>query len=1121
LLPHPLLRPAALGLLLALALAVPAEAAWDPPGMDLTRPRLLFRAEDLDTLRERLPREPYRTLFERLLARAAEADGVSLGDPFIDASRFRARAAKNLAFVYALDRTLVDGEVVPFPSAAAREAVGDRVRELLLNLFPFSRIDRFLPVPVGDWDRDITTSEELLQYATAYDTLAGAGYDFGDARGAIVERLTDLASNLYLNYIRPETAKSAFGFNGSEVHQNNHRSKVGAALVAAGVALAEETPAPGEDPQGIREPARWIEYGLDQMDLVVRWVLTAGDGAYGEGLHYLNFAAQNLHPVLRAWDRLVDGTTWQARGLALPSLWRHPLFRRSQRWALDLTLPDGSLAPFDDSPVGRSYFFGTAPRPRDPALAAAFAWRWAHATEPFRAAGNVDLAADAIVNHVDDVAPAPPPGSPTAFYPEGGNAVFRSDWSEDGIVAVVLAEHDTAASFGRDRNGLGVGPQSHEHEDAGSVLLHAFGERLLLEPGFVEFDVLNALARPEAHSLVYAEDARPTALFLATILWGDRSARPRADGLGVLHAALDGDFLDAVSVATRHGLPLGNDSVHIRRRFLFPDDRYLVVADRVGATGPARSYRWLWHGNGGATSGGDFTPTPIGGRWSRAAARLDAAVDVAEVEPVLETGVSDHEVPGGERREHVVLRTHASGTDLHALTLLYPTRTDAAPPRVRRLGWAGTAALALEDEAGDRRVAVAHRAGSGTPLRLSAEVTGLAEVETDGRLLLVDETAAGAIRLAWAEAATHLSREGRDLLRVATPGRLGLRPGPRRAELVVDNADAVVELPPLSFEPRVADGACALHRFGDRSFVELGHERRVVLRPGPRRRGPFRGRGHRIPPLWGGKHPVWEVSPIWGDPPAWGRRLRRWLRRAAPNARPAADPGPTQRVAVGAHVTLDASASCDADGDALRARWTLEAAPPGSDWILEDADGFHPVLRADRPGPFHLDLVVTDARGQASRPARLVVVAGDVCADGRDDDRDGLIDTDDPDCDSPVDASRAPVARDDLFVVPARRPFEAPTSVLANDEDPDGDALTAVVEAPPRHGSLLLLADGRFFYEPRHGFAGTDHFEYRARDAERAASAPARVTLEVQRHRGVPFRVERSRSGDRARRGPR
>ncbi|MHB1033577.1 MAG: tandem-95 repeat protein [Pirellulales bacterium] len=73
----------------------------------------------------------------------------------------------------------------------------------------------------------------------------------------------------------------------------------------------------------------------------------------------------------------------------------------------------------------------------------------------------------------------------------------------------------------------------------------------------------------------------------------------------------------------------------------------------------------------------------------------------------------------------------------------------------------------------------------------------------------------------------------------------------------------------------------------------------------------------------------------------------------------------------------------------------------------------------------------------------------------------------------------------------------AAPGVLANDIDVDGDSLTAVLEAGPTNGTLMLNADGSFTYTPNDGFSGTDSFSYRANDAALQSDA-ATVTITVQ-----------------------
>jgi len=67
-----------------------------------------------------------------------------------------------------------------------------------------------------------------------------------------------------------------------------------------------------------------------------------------------------------------------------------------------------------------------------------------------------------------------------------------------------------------------------------------------------------------------------------------------------------------------------------------------------------------------------------------------------------------------------------------------------------------------------------------------------------------------------------------------------------------------------------------------------------------------------------------------------------------------------------------------------------------------------------------------------------------------------------------------------------------------NDQDPDGESVTAVLVTPTAHGALALHADGSFTYTPQAGVTGTDTFVYRAVDDVGAFTPPTIVTIVVQ-----------------------
>jgi hypothetical protein len=93
----------------------------------------------------------------------------------------------------------------------------------------------------------------------------------------------------------------------------------------------------------------------------------------------------------------------------------------------------------------------------------------------------------------------------------------------------------------------------------------------------------------------------------------------------------------------------------------------------------------------------------------------------------------------------------------------------------------------------------------------------------------------------------------------------------------------------------------------------------------------------------------------------------------------------------------------------------------------------------------------------------------------------------------------APRAATDFHATPpdVALQVDAASGVLANDQDAEGDVLTAAVVTPPEHGTVALAPDGSFTYTPEAGFTGFDSFAYRATDAGLAGSDPASVVIRI------------------------
>ena len=84
------------------------------------------------------------------------------------------------------------------------------------------------------------------------------------------------------------------------------------------------------------------------------------------------------------------------------------------------------------------------------------------------------------------------------------------------------------------------------------------------------------------------------------------------------------------------------------------------------------------------------------------------------------------------------------------------------------------------------------------------------------------------------------------------------------------------------------------------------------------------------------------------------------------NTAPIARAGTDQSVLAGSLVSLDGSASSDAESDPLTYTWTLVTRPADSVAVLSAANASRPQFTADKPGTYSLSLVVSDGKLSSS-----------------------------------------------------------------------------------------------------------------------------------------------------------
>ncbi|MBY0525808.1 MAG: tandem-95 repeat protein [Gemmataceae bacterium] len=199
------------------------------------------------------------------------------------------------------------------------------------------------------------------------------------------------------------------------------------------------------------------------------------------------------------------------------------------------------------------------------------------------------------------------------------------------------------------------------------------------------------------------------------------------------------------------------------------------------------------------------------------------------------------------------------------------------------------------------------------------------------------------------------------------------------------------------------------------------------------------------------------------------------------NAAPVLDPIADQTVAVGQTLSFTATAS-DPDLPANGLTFSLDGNAPVGASIGATSGMFAWTPTPDQaPGTFGVTVRVADDRNPNLFDEQIftVTVSG---------------------------PNQGPVAKDDEYVLVKNQTLTISLTsqgVLANDFDPEGDALRAEVAAQdaepllPAHGTLVFLPDGTFTYTPKQGYKGPDSFTYEVRDTNSGKTTLATVLLMV------------------------
>ncbi|MDP8255168.1 MAG: heparinase II/III family protein [Candidatus Alcyoniella australis] len=616
----------------------PASApAWHPEYDQ--RPRLLFDSGGLEQMliRAQSDQWPYNKIVRGLRSRSQRTIPqmpTAYYDPTVTLQQ--SDIAQAAAFVSILDndRSLCSKALQILAS------IEHRVHELPLN-----KLD----------ENTILGGTALGQFSVAYDLLASIrGLDpvaLENARLGVVA-LADALYHFQVEFLPIELMLT----------QNNHNIKFAAGLGMAGLCFNMRP-----------EAAVYVSFAQTEIyHYMLDWQYVEG-GGWAEGPNYLSYTEESSLPYLAAYNRFAQGENYpytvdcrvrfggcEGGVLQINDMLLDPRLEQIHRWWLDIALPWGQGPMIDDSNLHDAYSGIWAALTHDPE----YYWNF----QQRGMTGRLDLM------HLAFYQENPSIGVPSRprlkLLEPAGQGVLRSSASPDALYALLLGEHGVAREHG-------IG---HEHPDATSFSVAAFGRMLLIDSGYINFEKRGLVADAENHNLILVDGKGPPSGL-------------RGLGCGVdayLSTDVDLDNLSGLKVEARYA------GVDFERRLLLVRDNYLVVIDRT-ADDADHEYSSLWHTLSSGTIGGNLQIEGSGFRFEADDVGLEAwisSTDRQSLDSLWDYHGQYHSIVDS----HQVVSSTVSALNPAWATVLIPYRLGDVLPQLAELEAEGLAGWIVEDD---------------------------------------------------------------------------------------------------------------------------------------------------------------------------------------------------------------------------------------------------------------------------------------------------------------------------------------------------------------------------------------------------------------------------------------
>lgn len=603
-----------------------------------THPCILYLAQERETIRNRLVKNPYAGWRDQLILQADTI--LKTGVPWDGTG-----VPKITQAYYA--KLLASAFVFSDSSQVNHNTYGSEASKALANV-PDASFTKY-------FTSDLDISEAAVYWAEAYDMLKGENFDFtlggttqdiGPViRGRLAKLRAYMAKNNPLDIFSTSIARDFTSCIFFDVaHTDNHHVKLQSALVVLSLSILSESGSAGD-----------LATARSRLVDALGNLTITGDngepaGGWAEGPNYHLYSAQQYLPALIALKNMniFDFTT-------VPELVETHL------WLPRIVMPDALTPPFNDNEAayfdltGLLYSLHRARPDRD-----ALFWMW---NQYGRAVSPMFL--PDYIARFDETPPAhADPGAlgwtPTGFYPESGFARFRDSWNSNSIYLQFLCKHGDALVKG----------QAHNHPDPNSFILHAFGNMLLMDSGYGGFAEHDSTRFARNHNLILID--------------GNGPQEASKDKLGFWNANSSNAYFEAYFTSPGLDFAMSNtiyQNTDFYRTVLFPSHRYFFLYDRL-STGKISKFTLLLHGNGGGTSGGTFTSLDSGARWEQDKASVRTFTVGSSPLTFAASDMKHAVYSRSPFLSHTVLHVSQTASDPRFLTLLFPDRKGASSPSI-------------------------------------------------------------------------------------------------------------------------------------------------------------------------------------------------------------------------------------------------------------------------------------------------------------------------------------------------------------------------------------------------------------------------------------------------------